>query len=187
MYRCATVSTNELEQLRSIENVVRKGRVRAIGTDEIVLEAGTIPTDPAQVHVDCTAAGLRVSPARPIFEDNRITLQQVRICQPTFNAALVGYIEASDRDDVERNRLCTPNPYPTAARDWISGTHISMSAQAAWNNEDDLMTWLNGARLNAVSALNDHLGDPAMQSALGRYITNFEPGLAKLEKLAATW
>ena len=65
MYRCATVSTSELEQLRSIENVVRQGRVRAIGTDEIVLEAGTIPTDVAQVHVDCTAAGLRVSPDAP--------------------------------------------------------------------------------------------------------------------------
>jgi hypothetical protein len=74
MYRCATVSASELEQLRSIENVVRQGRVRAIGTDEIVLEAGTIPTDVAQVHVDCTAAGLRVSPGRPIFEDDRITL-----------------------------------------------------------------------------------------------------------------
>ena len=186
MYRCATVSTSELEQLRSIEHVVRQGRVRAIGTDEIVLEDGTIPTDAAQVHVDCTAAGLRVSPGRPMFEGDRITLQQVRICQPTFNAALVGYIEASDRDDVERNRLCPPNPYPTAARDWIGGTRISMSAQAAWNNEADLVTWLTGARLNAVSAMNDHLGDPKMQSALGRYITNFEPGLARLEKLAAT-
>jgi hypothetical protein len=186
MYRCATVSTSELEQLRSIENVVRQGRVRAIGTSEIVLESGTIPTDAEQVHVDCTAAGLRVSPGRPIFADDRITLQQVRICQPTFNAALAGYIEASDRDDVERNRLCPPNPYPTAARDWIGGTHISMSAQAAWNSEADLVTWQAGARLNAVSALNDHLGDPEMQAVLGRYLTNVEPGLAKLEKLAAT-
>jgi cation diffusion facilitator CzcD-associated flavoprotein CzcO len=186
MYRCATVSTSELEQLRSIENVVRRGRVRAIGTDEIVLEAGTIPTDVAQVHVDCTAAGLRVSPARPIFEDDRITLQQVRICQPTFNAALVGYIEASDRDDAERNRLCPPNPYPTAARDWIGGTLISMSAQAAWNSDVDMLTWLSGTRLNAVSAMNDHLGEPEMQSALGRYANNLEAGLANLEKLAAT-
>jgi hypothetical protein len=186
MYRCATVSTSELEQLRSIENVVRQGRVRAIGTDEIVLEAGTIPTDAAQVHVDCTAAGLRVSPERPVFAEDRITLQQVRICQPTFNAALVAYVEALDRDDAERNRLCPPNPYPTAARDWISGTHVSMSAQAAWNNEADLLTWLTGARLNAASAMNDHLGEPEMQSALERYLTNLEPGLAKLEKLAAT-
>jgi hypothetical protein len=185
MYRCATVSTAELEQLRSIDNVVRLGRVRGIGTHEIVLERGTIPTDVGQVHVDCTAAGLRVSPGRPIFDDDRITLQQVRICQPTFNAALVGYIEASERDDAERNRLCPPNPYPTATRDWIGGTHISMSAQAAWNNDADLLTWLNGTRLNAVSAMIDHLGDPEMQSALGRYAANLEPGLANLEKLVA--
>jgi hypothetical protein len=121
-----------------------------------------------------------------MFEDDRITLQQVRICQPTFNAALVGYIEASDRDDAERNRLCPPNPYPTAARDWIGGSLISNAAQLAWNAEPDVSTWLDGARLNAVSALNDHVGDPDVQVALERYITNIEPALANLEKFAHT-
>jgi hypothetical protein len=41
------------------------------------------------------------------------------------------------------------------------------------------------ARLNIVPALNDHLGDPDMQAVLGRYLTNAEPGLANLQKLAA--
>jgi hypothetical protein len=48
MYRCATVSTGELEQLRSIENVVRQGRVRSIGTNQIVLENGTFPPMPVR-------------------------------------------------------------------------------------------------------------------------------------------
>ncbi len=62
--------------------------------DRIVLEEGSIPTDGGQVHVDCSAAGLRLAPARPVFADGRITLQQIRTCQPTFNAAPVGYVEA---------------------------------------------------------------------------------------------
>jgi hypothetical protein len=186
MYRCATVSTAELAQLRSIENVVRQGRVRAVGANEIVLEDATIPTDAGQMHVDCTAAGLRVSAARPIFESGRITLQQMRTCQPTFNAALVGYIEASDRDDEERNRLCPPNPYPSAAFDWIGGARTSSSAEATWGSEADVATWLARSRLNAAAAMNDHIGEPEMQSALGRWATNLEPGLANLERLAAT-
>jgi hypothetical protein len=186
MYRCATISDRELEQLRSIENVVRKGHLQAIGTDELALDGGTIATDASHVHVDCTAAGLRLSPARPVFDGDRITLQQVRTCQPTFNAALLGFIEASDRDDAGRNRLAPPNPYPNASRDWIIGTYISMSAQQVWNDEPDIVTWLAGARLNAVSAMNDHFGEPEMQSALGRYVANVEPGLAKLAKFAAT-
>ena len=151
-----------------------------------MLDDGTIATDASHVHVDCTAAGLRLSPARPVFDGDRITLQQVRTCQPTFNAALLGFIEASDRDDAERNRVAPPNPYPNVPHDWIIGTYISMSAQQMWNDEPDIVTWLAGARLNAVSAMNDHFGEPEMQSALGRYVANVEPGLAKLAKFAAT-
>jgi hypothetical protein len=86
MYRCATVSQAELGSLRRIENVVRLGRVVHIAADRIVLEEGSIPADGGQIHVDCSAAGLRLSPGRPIFADGRITLQQIRACQPAFNA-----------------------------------------------------------------------------------------------------
>ncbi len=185
MYRCATVSQGELERLRTIEHVVRKGHVVNVGTDEIALDEGSIATDRGQVHVDCTAAGLRVSPARPIFEEDRITLQQVRICQPTFNAALVAYIESARADDVEKNRLCPPNPYPTAAADWIPAQAISMHAQATWNGEPDLMAWMEKSRLNVARGIGDHLAAPDMQSALTRYAANVEPAVANLEKLQA--
>ena len=45
-YRCATVSLDELDRLRKIEDVVRLGRVTRIDTDAIVLEQGTVPTHP---------------------------------------------------------------------------------------------------------------------------------------------
>ncbi len=138
MYRCAIVSQVELASLRRITNVVRLGRVLRVGADEIELEEGVIPTDPRQVHVDCSAAGLRLSPARPIFEPGRITLQMVRWCQPTFNAALVGYIEGSRDDDAEKNRLCPPNPYPTVAADWLATNAISQRAGLEWMKDPAL-------------------------------------------------
>ncbi len=183
MYRCATVSQGELERLRTIEHVVRKGRVKHVGANRIVLDDGEILTDNAQLHVDCTAAGLRVSPARPIFDSDRITLQQVRICQPTFNAALVAHVESSRADDVEKNRLCPPNPYPSAANDWIWANAISGRAQGTWMGERDLMEWMEQSRLNVARGIGDHMADPAMQSALTRFAANAEPALAKLEKL----
>jgi len=185
MYRCATVSQAELESLRSIQNVVRQGRVRHVGSDQIVLDEGSIATDHGQVHVDCTAAGLRVAPPRPIFEPDRITLQQVRTCQPTFNAALVAFVEASNRDDVDKNRLCPPNPYPDAATDWISATGISQRAQDTWGSEPDLVAWLQHCRLDAARGLADNMADPHVQTALGRYAANAEPAIANLEKLRA--
>jgi NAD(P)-binding Rossmann-like domain len=185
MYRCATVSQAELGSLRRIENVVRLGRVVHIAADRIVLEEGSIPTDGGQVHVDCSAAGLRLSPGRPVFADGRITLQQIRTCQPAFNAALAGYVEASRHDDTEKNRLCPPNPYPDAATDWIAATCIAHRALATWLGDTDLSAWMEGARLNAARGIGEHLTDPRMKSALARMFANAEPAVQKLQTLQA--
>jgi hypothetical protein len=185
MYRCATVSQAELASLRRIENVVRLGRVVQIAPDRIVLEEGSIPTDGGQVHVDCSAAGLRLAPARPVFADGRITLQQIRTCQPTFNAALIGYVEASRHDDAEKNLLCPPNPYPDAATDWIQATCIAQRALATWLGDADLSAWMERARLNAARGTGDHLADPRMKSALARMFANAGPAVTKLETFQA--
>jgi hypothetical protein len=185
MYRCATVSRGELEVLSRIARVVRQGRVRAVGSEQIVLEEGSIPTDRRQVHVDCTAAGLRVSPGRPIFDKDRITLQQVRSCQPTFNAALVGYLEATREDLREKNRLCPPNPYPDAAIDWLASSSIAWRAQSLWGSDPDLGAWMERSRLNASRGIADHAAEPQMQSALTRYLEYAEPAVQNLDRLAA--
>jgi hypothetical protein len=183
MYRCATVSQDEMESLGRIRNVIRQGRVRGIGTEQILLEEASIPTDRQQVHIDCTAAGLRVSPARPIFEQDRITLQQVRTCQPTFNAALVGHLEGAREDLEEKNRLCPPNPYPDAAIDWLTSNSISWRAQAAWNRDPDLGAWLESSRLNASRGIAEHMAEPQMESALARYFEYSEPAIENIDRL----
>src|SRR5205807_1883378 len=100
--------------------VVRLGRIKTIRADAIELEQGTIPTDRGQLHVDCSAAGLGKAPARPVFEPRRITLQCISTVFPTFNAAVIGYLEASRGDDEDaKSRLSPPNRYPDAAKDWI--------------------------------------------------------------------
>ena len=184
-YRCATVSLAEFEELRAITNVVRLGRVVEIGTKEIVLEQGSIPTGPKHVHVDCTAGGLRTSPAQPVFEPGRITLQQIRICQPTFNAAFIAYVEASREHDNEKNGLCPPNPYPDSAVDMLRGVLIQQRATNDWNSTPDIVEWLARSRLNAAYGLADHMDDPRTQEAMTRYLTFNEPAIKNLERLLA--
>jgi hypothetical protein len=180
MYRCATVSEAELVRLRDIENVVRLGRVTQIGPDRIELSGGSIPADRGQVHVDCTAAGLRIGPSRPVFADGQITLQQIRACQPVFSAALAGYAEAARDDDAAKNRICPANPYPDTALDWIPVTRIAQRAELAWTADPDVFAWLQRSRLNATAGIVDRLDDPQMKSALARLFANIEPAIAKL-------
>jgi hypothetical protein len=184
MFRCATVSQSELERLRTIENVVRLGRVTHIGVDRIELADGSIPTDAQQIHVDCTGDGLPHEPARPIFESDRITLQQIRTCQPTFNAALLGFVESSRDDDAEKNRLCPPNPYPERAVDWIRSTNTSQRAEAVWGATPDIALWMERSRLNVARGISEHLDDPVMQSAVGRYVEFNGPGMERLAEFA---
>lgn len=185
MYRGAILSETERERLRDIEDVVRLGRVRHLGVDRIVLDGGSVPTGPGQVHVDCTAVGLRSAPARPIFEPGLITLQPVRTGNTCFNAALVAQVEATRDGDAEKNRLCPTNVYMSTATDWMATTLVSTTAQARWSQDPDLGAWLERSRLNVASGVQEHLEDPRMQSALQRLLSNQEAALANLERMLA--
>jgi NAD(P)-binding Rossmann-like domain len=185
MFRCATVSQDELVSLRRIQNVIRLGKVTRVGPDRIELTDGSVPADRGQVHVDCSAGGLRTKPARPVFNGGVITLQQIRACQPVFSAALTGYVEATRDDDAARNGLCPVNRYPDAAVDWIPLTCTAQRAEIAWASAPDVSAWMQRSRLNATSGLADHHDDPQLKSALARYLTNIEPAISRLETLIA--
>ncbi len=151
MYRCATVSVAELEQLRRIDNVVRLGRVQSLGAKEIVLDNGTIPTSLDTLHIDCTADGLERRPAVSVFDGDRITLQPVRTCQPTFSAAFIGHVEAGYPNESEKNELCQSIPHPDSDIDWLRTSLDNALNTARWNSDPELVAWLRGSRLDAYS------------------------------------
>ena len=99
MWRCATVTRLELEHLRRIKNVIRKGRVQKVSGEEIVLENGRITTNSQTLHVDCSADGLARRNSVPVFDDQRIRLQSVRTCQQVFSAAFIAHVEAQYSDE----------------------------------------------------------------------------------------
>ena len=186
MYRCATVTVSELEELRRIDNIVRLGRVRSIGPQAIVLENGSVPTSPHVLHIDCTADGLARRPAIPVFGNGRITLQSVRTCQPTFSAAFIGHIEAAYQDEAERNELCTAIPHPDSDIDWLHLTLANAINTARWNSDSDLGAWLRGSRLDAYSQATPG-GDPNPdQLEILRKIGQHVPGaITNLQRLLA--
>ena len=185
MYKAATASAWEIEQLRRIRNVVRLGRVRRIERDAIVLEEGTIATSPRHLHVHCAAPGLKLAPGVPMFTPDRITLQPIRTGLIPFNAALVGFVEATRDDTAEKNRLCPPNPMPDVPLDWLRGTLIGMQADYLWSRDPALSEWLERARLNPSRGIRRRMNDPQVQQAGVRYARNVRPALAKLQQFVA--
>ena len=112
MFRGTMLSAPELQALRQIADVVRLGRVRRIEPGRIVLDRGESQTARDVLHVDCTALGLNTAPARPIFQRGRIVLQQVRHLSPSFNAGLVGFVEAHPGQRRRQEPALRPVPLP---------------------------------------------------------------------------
>src|SRR5439155_364765 len=79
-----TLGAWELDLLRSIERVVRYGRVRRVDRREIVLDHGSVPMDRGALVVHCAASGLAYPPMVPVWGPDRIRLQTIRAGFPCF-------------------------------------------------------------------------------------------------------
>ena len=159
MYRCATVSRAELQQLQCIGDIVRMGRIDSIEPGKVVLADGAIPADSSTLYIDCSADGLQRRLPTKVFDGKTITLQSLRGCQQVFSAALVAHVEATYHDDAMRNDLCEPVPHPNTDTDWLTTTMAEHRNQIRWLDDSDLMQWLCAARLDLMR----HMYAPLMQ------------------------
>ena len=153
MYRCATVTQAELDQLRRIGDIVRRGHLRPIETDKMVLDDGEVAMDGRALYIDCTADGAEKRPATPIFDTDHITLQSVRGCQQIFSAALIAHVEAAYPDDIRKNQLCAPLPHPDTDLDWVRIALADYGSQLRWLDDPDLTAWLSVVRLDLFGHL----------------------------------
>lgn len=187
MYRCATVTTAELTQLRGIENVIRLGRVKSITPTTIELDQGAIATSLQTLHIDCTADGLERRPIQTVFDNNSITLQSVRTCQQVFSAAFIAHVEASYTDNAHKNMLCTPVPHPDSHIDFLRTTLASNLNGAQWSADADLQAWLTNARLDGFTSA-DHvadMNDPAVQVSMQTLQATAQRATEQLQTLLA--
>ncbi|AKK30958.1 hypothetical protein AB431_28940 [Mycobacterium sp. EPa45] len=153
MYRCATITQAEAEQLRRITDVVRMGHVRTLSTSSAVLDLGELATDKSTLWIDCAAEGLGLGPTSTIFSGATLTPQCVRACQQVFSAAFIAHVELTYDDDATKNALCEPIHLPGEPLDWLTMSEIEYRNQITWFAEPELMEWLHSSRLNAIRAM----------------------------------
>ncbi len=182
MYRCATVTHAEIAQLQRITDVVRQGRVQEITEDEIVLDAGSVPSGPGALFVDCTADGLERRPVVPMFGGDTVTVQTVRTCQQVFSSAFVAHVEVTHDDDALKNELCTVVPHPDSDIDWLRTTLGDMHNSVRWQGDPDLQDWLMRARLDGFSG-NRGDPDPEQLEVLVRILDHASDAMRNLERL----
>ncbi len=185
LYRCATVTLPELEQLRRIRNVVRLGRVQRIEAERIALERGSVAADPGWLYVDCSARAFCNRDVPPIFSGSTIMPQPVRTCTSTFSAALVAHVEVALASDSEKNAMCAPVPLPERPLDWLRMALVATANQGRWARDPGLRAWLAASRLNHLGGEGATADEAEMQSLRQRYRQCVGPAMESLNELLA--
>jgi hypothetical protein len=186
-FRGATISTREIDALASVERIVRAGKVLDISPGRITFQGEQIATDPDDLYVDCTAAGVRPTVPRPVFEAGRITIQFVTIGVAPWSAATIGAVEAMRDDDTEKNRLCPPLTFTGNIADTLAIAYAGMTGLIARSGERDLAAWNARCRLDPARAAAGRADDPDVASAFAAMADNIGPAMRNLaEKTFAT-
>lgn len=185
MFHYATMSRGEVDVLRRIRNVVRKGRVTAVAPTRITLEQGEIAIPAGTLFVDCTASAVERRPTVPQFADGRITLQMVRVPQPAFSAALTAYVEAHGADDAARNALTRPIPLPDTLDGFLRASLVNMANQQAWSRDRALAAWIRDCRLDGFAKVVAGLAstDTGRLALLGELRAHAGAAAANLQRL----
>ncbi len=185
-FRGATVSDAELESLRTIDHVVRARRVRRITRTTVTTESGDVPGSPREVYVDCTAAGVRPTAQRPIFEPGRLTIQYLTVGLIPWSGATIAFVESLGIDDDEKNRLCPPVVFSGNVSDLLRLAHPGLKGQVARAANVEVAAWNHASRLNPARAVADHMDDNGVAEARSVMRMHTQAAVQNLERRATT-
>ncbi len=183
-----TVSKAELGRLREITDIVRMGHVETIEPNLLKLVGGTCSAKRDTLYIDCTARALGHTDTWPIFNDDRIALQMVRLYQPTFSAALIAKIETSFDSDKAKNALAIPVPMTDTIQSWLVSQIPSSMNQLAWSQNPEIKAWIASCRLDGFGRAGREVDrtDPEVKAIYNRIREVSMPAFANMQKLATT-
>ncbi|MFC7487175.1 pyridine nucleotide-disulfide oxidoreductase [Knoellia sp. CPCC 206453] len=185
MAKAPTLAKWELDQLRTLQNVVRRGHIKAVDRGRLEFADASVRVADDALVVHCAADGLKYPPLVPVWRPDVITLQPVRAGFPTFGAAIAGYIEATRTADDEKNSLCPPSNYGNSRADWARMFFRGARATMAFSAEPDIKAWADGISLNPTRIPPGYPASHALDDARERLATHTPAGMARLAELGA--
>jgi hypothetical protein len=157
MFHYATMSEGEVQLLRQIKSIIRKGRVQAIENDALVLAQGRVMMPPNTLYINCTASGVEPRASEPMFQPGRIVPQLLRAPLVTFSAAVCAYVEvhygSNEDSDKIKNAICNVVPFPRDIAGYVTSSIANMTNQVRWSQDKKLRNWMTSSRLDGFSKM----------------------------------
>ena len=186
MFHAAIVSEREIEQLRTVKNIIRMGRVSKVNAEAMEMTDGIVSMDPDTLYIDCTTSGLGkyIGVRQPVFQPGEVHLQVVRQFQPCFSAAILAFIEAHIPEG-EKNNFARPTPATDVVTDALLVFADALQNTFMWTQNADLTAWRNRSRLDKYSQLaaSADKTDPKVIEIMTRVMTHAFPAVENLQRL----
>ena len=160
LYRCATISEEEMYQLRRVGDIIRGQYVAAIEPDRLTFADGNLLNAPNSLYINCTAKGLGHGAALPVFTRDRINVQPVRYCRLCHSAATIGYAEGRISSDEEKAHLFEAILPPDDRADLPKMMLADVRAEQRWQSHPDLVSWFRECRLSGRVAGDEPVPTP---------------------------
>ena len=183
MFHGATISELELGALRRVKDVVRKGRVAKIDSQNISFVNGRTEPSLGHVMVDCSASAIKDNVIKPVFQGDVITPQTTRAYQPVFSAAMIAWVEANIEGEAAKNSLTGVVPLPDDLDSFVRMTAANFMNQALWGQNKPLRHWMRDARLDGFSKMVSNVDpeDTVKIDILNRMRAAAMPAMGKLQ------
>lgn len=188
MFHSAIMTEKEVETLRQIENIVRKGHVQKLDSTCMHMAEGEVKMPADTLYVDCTASAFAsyVNFRTPVFQPNEIHVQLIRQFQPCYSAALIACIEARIPEE-GKNNYARPAPGIDTVEDVLLVFAAAMENTLMWMSSPEISDWRENNRLDGFNELvtNADMNDAKTMEILMSILGNGEAGIANLKRLAS--
>ena len=107
--RIGSVSDGDIEKMRRIKNIVRKGRVARIEKGRVIFQSGEEMELPANtLAVDCARNGsVFARHGMKVFDGDKINVQFIQLPPPGMSTTIIAALEIKYPDNEEyKNSLC---------------------------------------------------------------------------------
>ena len=113
--RIGSVSDEDMEKMRRIKKIVRKGRVARVEQGRIIFQSGEqLELPPNTLAVDCARNGsLFAKHGRAVFDGDKINIQFIMLPPPGMSTTIIAAMELKYPDNEEhKNEICKTIPIP---------------------------------------------------------------------------
>lgn len=157
----ALKSPEQLNAVRHIHHVVRKGHVHHLTAKGMFLEQGAEPMPKRTLYIDCTASRVATRSQAPVFDHDTINLQMLQMASAGFSAAMIAAIEMLAIPEDEKATLCQPLSHPDYPTDIAVLLKQCFENQKLWLAQPALRVWLSKNQIGITSALLSALTRPS--------------------------